>query len=257
MDRWFTRGLVVVLLGLGLLAVPVTVMDTPSTTEAFVHVDKVGATQPQTSGDSIANYRNLDSSIQSVFDEGRTGMFARVDAEADAETLDQFSSQAYVEYAGAYYHVRYYHRPDSYTVTGAVALILTMLGGLAVVWGLLIAMVGTFKPFNSLSALGVPVVATLAIALSPAALTGGVGVPPIAQLIAFPPMALLFVGGALVGGGHLLSLFAIVGLVILSAIVGGFVVGTPVVVPFLFVGAVLAGGFPWLSLGWATRQPTT
>jgi hypothetical protein len=257
MDRWFVRGAVVVLLGLGLIAVPVALLEAPTQSEVVVHVDKLGGTEPQANGEAIANYRNLESGTQSVFDEGRTGMFARVDADGDQAVLDRFSQQPYVEYAGGFYHVRYYHRPDSYSVPGAVAILLTMLGGLLVAWGGLIGLVGSFKPFNSISALAVPLVAILAIVLSPADITGGFAeIPPRAVLMTYPPMSLLFVGGALAGGGHLVPLLGIVGTIVLSVVVAALVVGTPAVVPFLFSGVLLGGGLPWMLVGWGSRQPT-
>jgi hypothetical protein len=256
MDRWFVRGAIVVLLGIGLIAVPVALFETPDQSEVVVHVDKIGATEPQVNGEEIANYRTLDSGTQSIFDEGRSGTVARIDANQDAAVIEQFESQPYVEYGGAFYHVRYVHRPDSYTVSGALALVLTMLGGLLVIWGALISLVGSFKPFNSLSALGVPVVALLAIVLSPAEITGGLAkMPPAAVLATYPPMSLLFVGGALVGGGHLVPLVGIVGTIVLSVVVGALVVGAPAVAPVVFTGALLGGGLPWLLVGWGSRRP--
>jgi hypothetical protein len=257
MDRWFVRGAVVVLLGLGLIAIPAAVLDVPDQTEAVVHVDKIGGTQPQVNGDEIANYRNLDSATRSVFDDGRSGMVARVNADADQAVLERLTRQPYVKYSGAFYHVRHYERPDSYSVLGAVSVLLTMLGGLFVGWGGLISLVGSYKPFNSLSALAVPFVVILAIVLSPAEVTGGLAeIPPLAVLMTYPPMAMLFVGGTLVGGGHLFPLLGIVGTIVLAVVVGALVVGAPAVVPFLFTGVLLGGGFPWLLLGWGSRRPT-
>jgi hypothetical protein len=256
MDRWFVRGAVVVLLGLALIAVPVALLESPAQSEVVVHVDKLGGTEPQANGDAIANYRNLDAGTQSVFDDGRTGMFARVDADADAAVLDRFTQQPYVMYSGGYYLVRYYHRPDSYSGPAAVSILLTMLGGLFVAWGALISLVGSYKPFNSLSALIVPVMGILAIVLSPAEITGGLAeMPPRGVLMSYPPMSLLFVGGALAGGGHLFPLVGIVFTIVLAVVVGALIVGTPAVVPFLFSGLLLAGGFPWLLLGWGSRRP--
>jgi hypothetical protein len=254
MARWLLRGVILMILGVGLLAAPVFVLDVPEQTQVVVHVDKIGGVAPSASDGSVANYRSLNGSVQSVFDAGRKSGTTRVDGQTQSGVVNHFGGTPYVKYSGGYYHIRLYERPDSYSTLGAGAIVLTMLGGFVLIWGLFTALVGAQFPFNLARSFVVPVVAILAVLLSPTDITGGTGVPPIPLAMTYFPMPVFFIGGAFANHGYLSPLFGLAILLLLLAFFVAFLLGHPLVVPFLFVGAVLAGGFPWLVLGWITKQ---
>lgn len=242
------------MLGIGLLTAPVLVLEVPEQTQVIVHVDKIGGVAPSESDGSVANYRSLNSSVQAVFDAGRNSGTTRINGQAQGGVVNHFGGTPYVKYSGGYYHIRLYDRPDSYSTLGAGAIVLTMLGAFAFTWGVFTALVGSQFPFNLARSFVVPIVAILAILLSPAAITGGTGVPSIPVAMTYFPMPVFFIGGAFAKHGYLSPLFGLAILLLLLAFFVAFLLGHPLVVPFLFGGAVLAGGFPWLVLGWITKQ---
>lgn len=236
--------------GLAVLAHPLYLFEHHGQTSVFVHgIADLGDEAP--SGDVVA-YADLPAEAQRAVDaalDGESSVLWHGDHDPAIAALERGQ---YVERDGTYYEYDLAHRGGLRTGFGtAVRVLLTGLGSLALVAGLLVARTGSLWPLDARSALAVPVVAAVAVAATNYydMAFSGASASYLSVGEAFGPIALLgvAVGGAVRRGDRRagVRVCALGVLASLAAFVAGAnpwlsgLAFVPLVVPALAFGFVL------------------
>jgi hypothetical protein len=244
---WRSRGIVIVLLALGLLAVPAVGLSVQDPSTVYLHVEGYSGTPP--SAQTVV-YTDLNENAKTVFDRGRTETLGSVNANRYSAALQTFSDTPFVTYAGGSHRIRLYYQPSVFTGTGITTVLLLLLGGLLLTYGPLVGLARTWRPYTAPRSLAVPLLGLIALFAVPTDVTGGTTALSAPLLVTFPPMVTLFVCGCFAKGGYLKSMLAIVGTGGLALVVGLLLTGQPLILALGLGSVVLLGGIPWFVLGY-------
>lgn len=248
-------GVLLALVGLALLAHPLYLFPHHGQSSVFVHqFEERGTERP---GGEVVAYDDLPPAAQEVIDAAQAGESPLLWQGDDERAVDALENAEYLERGGTYYAYDLAHRGGLVTGFGtSLRVLLTGLGSLALVAGVLASRTESFRPLAPRPALAVPAVAAVAVAATNAydvALSGASGTYVMAAEV-FGPVAFLGVACAsalrrgdlgTAGGVAALGVAASVLAVVAGAdVLFALIIGVPSGVGALVLGALLTAPGP-------------